>query len=74
MGVDLLKLNRRKRDSVEFTRLKDHVTDLKLCVFGDNSIAQWTYPLDSNDLLKPILENYGFKVLDHYQLSCQVTH
>jgi hypothetical protein len=74
MGVDLLQLNRRKRDSVELTCLKDHVADLKLRVFGDNSVAQWTDPLDSNNLLEPILENYSVKVLYHYQLSCQVTH
>jgi hypothetical protein len=74
MGVDLLQLNRRKRDSVELTCLKDHVADLKLRVFGDNSISQWTDPLDSNNLLEPILENYSVKVLYHYQLSCQVTH
>jgi hypothetical protein len=74
MGVDLLQLNRRKRDSVELTCLKDHVADLKLRVFGDNSVAQWTDPLDSNNLLEPILENYSVKVLYHHQLSCQVTH
>lgn len=74
MGVDLFELNRGKWNSVELTSLKDHVADLKLRVFGDYSVAQGTDPLYSNDLLKPILENYGVEVLDHHQLSCQVTH